>query len=415
MQKRIDMNEENSLRAGFHPAKETSAPVPGYAWVILLVAFLASVAAPLAQFKVPPLLPVLMDAFRLSLSQAGMLMSVFAFTGLILALPAGVVTHKLGPKGTGLIAVGCLVVGSAWGALSGSTGWLLASRVVEGVGMGLIAVAAPASIALWFPREKQGTPMGIWATWVPMGSVIMYNLAPALQALAGWRAVWWVGGGFALLAFILYWLLMRLPPSTAGERPPGQAEAPPQLGRALANRSIWLLGLQFGCMNLVFIALSTFFPTFLSEVRGYSIAQAAFIASLPTLMILGSAPLAGWLSDRIGSRRLVFAIPYLVIAAMMTLPFKLSGPALYIFMILLGVVIGAIPTATFAAAPEIMGRPQLAGLGLAVVALGQNLGMVIGPILLGSLVENIGWAPAGYWLIPICLLGFVAGWLVRVR
>jgi nitrate/nitrite transporter NarK len=405
------MNQENNVRAGLKPGQEKSTTVPGYAWVILLVAFMASVAAPLAQFKVPPLLPVLMDTFRLNLSQAGMLMSVFAFTGLILALPAGVITHKLGPKAAGLMAVGCLVIGSAWGALSGSAGLLLASRVVEGVGMGLIAVAAPASIALWFPREKQGTPMGIWATWVPLGSVIMYNLAPALRASAGWRAVWWAGGAFALLAFILYWLLMRLPPGQAS--PP--AEAPPKLGRALANRNIWLLALQFGCMNLVIIGFSTFFPTFLSEVRSYSIAQAAFIASLPTILILGSAPLAGWLSDRIGSRRLVFSIPYLFIALMMTLPFKLNGPALYVLMILLGVITGAVPTATFAAAPEIMGQPQLAGLGLAVVAMGQNLGMVIGPILLGSLVESIGWAPAGYWLIPICLLGFVVGWLVKVR
>jgi MFS family permease len=88
---------------------------------------------------------------------------------LILALPAGIILQKLGPKVAGLIAVGCLMIGSAWGALANGAGLLLASRVLEGVGMGLIAVVAPASIAMWFPREKQGTPMGIWATWVPVG------------------------------------------------------------------------------------------------------------------------------------------------------------------------------------------------------------------------------------------------------
>jgi MFS family permease len=125
--------------------------------------------------------------------------------------------------------------------------------------------------------------------------------------------------------------------------------------------------------------------------------------------------LVGWLSDRIGSRRLVFSIPYLVVAGMMMLPFNLTGPALYVFMILLGILVGAIPTATFAAAPEVMAGPQLAGIGLAVVAVGQNLGMVIGPILFGMLVENMGWAAAGYWLIPVCFIGFVTGWLVKVR
>ena len=85
------------------------------------------------------------------------------------------------------------------------------------------------------------------------------------------------------------------------------------------------------------------------------------------------------------------------------------------FVVVLGMVAGLIPTSTFAAVPEVMGRPQLAGIGMAVLALGQNLGMFIGPVLFGKLVEMAGWAAAGYMLIPICLLGVVAGWLVKVR
>jgi MFS family permease len=399
--------------------KDKAISVPGYAWIILLVVFLASVAGPVNQFKVPPLMPVLIETFRLNLSQAGLLMSVFAFTGLILALPAGVILQKLGPKRAGLLALGCLGIGSAWGAFSNGAGWLLASRVLEGVGMGLIGVVAPASIALWFPRQKQGTPMGIWATWVPVGSVIMYNLAPALESSAGWQAVWWSGAGFALAAFGLYGLLMRLPPSLANEPGAGQAgpvnDRSPKLREALANRNIWLLALEFSCFNFVIIAFFTFFPTFLSEERNYSLAQAGFIASLPNIIALGSAPLAGWLSDRIGSRRLVLAIPFLIIGAIMILPFHLTGSPLYALMILFGLVGAAIPTATFAAAPEVAGKPQLVGLGLAVVALGQNLGMVIGPLLFGMSIEIMGWVAAGYWLVPICLLGFVAGWMVKVR
>jgi MFS family permease len=398
---------------------EVTNAVPRYAWVILFVVFLASVAAPLNQSKVPPLMPVLMEAFQLNLSQAGMLMSFFALAGLILALPAGIAMQKLGAKVAGLIAMGCLVIGSAWGALSDDAGSLLASRVVEGVGMGLIAVVAPASVATWFPRERQGTPMGIWATWVPVGNLIVYGLAPTLGLSIGWQAVWWVGAGFALVAFVLYWMLMRTPPSLASSHELGHAgpagDAPPKLRAALANRNIWLLALEFGCLTLVFTGFGTFFPTFLAEERGYSLAQAALIASLSTIVVLGSAPLAGWLSDRIGSRRLVFAIPFLVVAGMMSLPFTLTGWMLHAFMILLGLIAGAVPTATFAAAPEVMGNPRLAGIGLAVVALGQNLGMVIGPILFGMLVETMDWAAAGYCLIPVCILGFVAGWMVKMR
>src|SRR5512135_1358497 len=86
-----------------------------YAWVILAVLYIASVASALNQFKVPPVLPILIRAFHLSLSNAGMLMSIFSFTGFLLALPAGFILQRLGLKTTGMIAVGAVFIGSALG------------------------------------------------------------------------------------------------------------------------------------------------------------------------------------------------------------------------------------------------------------------------------------------------------------
>jgi predicted MFS family arabinose efflux permease len=392
----------------------------GYAWVVLFVVFLVSAAAPLNQFKVPPMMPLLMESFQLDLSMAGLLMSIFAATGFILALPAGFILQRLGPKAAGLIAAGCTVIGAVIGALSSSTGLLLASRVIEGIGMGLIAVVAPAIVGMWFPVERRGTPMGIWATWMPVGRIIMYNVAPALGTAIGWQAVWWFGAAFALIAFVLYWALFRVPPAWTGTMPSAQTgeRLPPVeglcLGRAMANRHIWLLTLTFCCYGTAFLAFSTFLPTFLVSVRGYSLGLAGFVASL-TGMTIGSCPLGGWISDRIGSRKLVYTVALLLLAAMWLLPFKVTGWLIPAFVVVLGIVAGPIPTAIFAAVPEVMGRPQLVGIGMAVVALGQNLGMFIGPVLFGKLVEMTGWASAGYMLIPICLLGVFAGRLVKVR
>jgi nitrate/nitrite transporter NarK len=384
-----------------------------YAWVILLVVYLASIAGPLNQSKVPPLMPVIMEAFTLTLSQAGWLMSVFALIGLILALPAGVLLQKYGPRSVGITALVSLTLGASLGALASTPTVLLASRVLEGAGMGLIAVVAPAAIAIWFPAARQGTPMGLWATWVPVGTILMALLAPALALAAGWQAVWWLTAGFSLLVLVVYAALMRMPPRPAGATSDHAPSLP--LRQALANRQIWLLCLQFGCFNLVFLPLATFYPTFLADVRGFSLPQAAFVASISTIVVLVSAPLAGVLSDRIGSRRLVYSIPFLFIGVLMLFPYTATGWQIYAVMILLGLFAGAIPTATFAAAPELMARPELAGLGLAVVILGQNLGMFVGPILFGALVEALGWATAGYWMIPVCLVGFAAGWIIKAR
>lgn len=392
-------------------AEESS--VPAYAWVILLVVYIASVAAPLCMAKVPPLMPILMAFFSIDIGQAGALMSVFAITGLILALPTGLILARLGLRITGMIALACLICGAALGALASSISLMLFSRVIEGIGMGLITVTAPAAIAMWFPPAQRGGAMGIWATWVPMGNVLMYSLAPALATRQGWQSVWWFSAGFALFALLLYSWLMRTPDEA--DSPAAGLRSDPSLGKALSNRFVWLLALSFGAFNLVFLGFGTFFPTFLVEVRGYPLSQAAFIASISTVLALISAPAAGWLSDRLGTRRWLILIPTVIIALLMLLPFRLTGTGLYVAIVLLGLFMGAIPTATFSAVPEVMEQPQQAGQGLAILALGQNLGMVIGPLFFGALIVDAGWINASYWMIPFFGVVLIAAALVKVR
>ncbi len=389
-----------------------ASKIQPYAWVILFVVYLASVAAAFNQQKVPPILPVLMDKLQMSLSLSGGLMSVFALTGVILALPTGLILQRVGPKLTVLIAVGSLVAGSTLGAFATTALALLTSRVIEGIGLGLIAVAAPAIIAMWFPADRQGTPLGIWATWVPLGAISAAVLAPRMAASQGWQSVWWLAAGLALSAFILFLLFMRRPPVL----PQGQVSLPAlNLRKAMANRSSWLLAASFACFNLTFLGMGTFLPTFLADVRGYPLADAAIIVNIPSIVVLLSAPLAGWVSDRLGTRKWVYSFGYLTLAAIIVLPFYLTGAGLVAYMIVQGLLIGSIPTATFAAAPEVMRDPRMAGIAMAVLMLGQNIGMVIGPILFGSLVSVIGWAATGFCLIPVLLLGFLFGWLVEVR
>jgi MFS family permease len=395
--------------------KKGAVVIPAYAWIILFVTMLAGVTAPLNQFKVPPMMPVLMEKFQLDLSTASLLMSVFAITGLVLALPAGIISQKLGAKVTGLIALGCLLVGAATGAIAASADVLLASRLIEGAGMGLIAVVAPAVINSWFPPEKRGLPMGIWATWVSLGSLIIYNLAPALNRLADWRAVWWAGAVFALVALGFYGLLIRVPPAIETVSPKAD-QTMPGLKQSLANRNIWLLALAFGCFNFVLVGvIATFFPTFLKSVRGYSLADASFITSLKMVAVILAAPLAGWLSDTIASPKRVILVSLAALAGFMVFPFSITGWLVPLSMVVLGIIAGSLPSATFAAVPEVMGDGRMSGIGIGVIMVGQNLGQLVGPVIFSSLVESTGWVTAGYWTIAVVMVGLVATWFTKMR
>ncbi len=395
------------------------------AWLILAVLLLFSIAAPLNQFKVPPIMPLLMEAFGLTVSGAGLVMSVYAVTGLILALPAGLIYQKAGPRLTGIVAGGSIVLGSALGALSSGTGALLASRVVEGVGTSFMAVLAPAIIAQWFTTRQRGTAMGIWAIWVPVGTAAMLILAPALAQAAGWRSVWWLGAAYALVVTLLYLAFVPRGPAPRTSSPqPDRAPAGALEGRpdqavtsaqVLRNRNIWLLAGAFAAFNGAAVGLGTYMPTFLTSQHGLPLAQAALISSILTLVTIFSAPAGGVLSDRIGSRKK----PYLVglAAAIVLLPLAgaVSVTGLIVLVVLAGLFLGIVPTNIFAAAVEATGDERQGGAAMAIIMVGQNAGMLVGPIIVGVLAETAGWPAAFASLAAISALGLLSGWLARVR
>jgi MFS family permease len=209
-------------------------------------------------------------------------------------------------------------------------------------------------------------------------------------------------------------VLLKSPP-VQGQNVPHPVIDFRTLRLALASRDIWLLSLGFACFNFVFVSFSTYYPTFLNEIRGYNLGESGFIASIATMLIIFSSPVAGLLSDWIKSRRLLFTIPYLLIAVLLLLPFRVLGWQIVAVMVALGIIVGAIPTATFTAAPELMRKPYLAGVGLAVILVGQYSGQLLGPLFFGYLVEMQGWVTSGDLLIPFCVLAFISGWLVRIR
>jgi len=379
--------------------------------LVLAAVFVASVAAVMAQFAAPPLMPVLMDAFGVDLAEASRLMSVFSITGLVLALPAGLVLQRFGSVATGAVAMLSVIAGSALGVLAPDfTGFLL-SRAVQGVGVGLIGVVAPAVVATVFPPERRGTPMGVWAMWVPVGGVLMYVLAPTIAAAAGWQAVWWLvacAAGAAGVVYVLVLRAARLPRAARGD-------AVADLRAGLAGRDVWLLAATFALFGTMAGSINAFLPTFLAGERGMDLAAAATMSALVLVGAGIGSFLAGLVSDRIGSRRRVYAAACLAAAVLVTLPYNVSGPLLAVLLVAVGITNGAIPSALFASVPEVMPEARLAGAGMAALMLGQNAGFVVGPALFAALLPTMGWGSVGIAFALLAVAAAAVGWRVRVR
>lgn len=173
------------------------------AWVVVIIAFFGGFALANVQNKTAPVLDVLMATFNIGETDAGWLTSVFTIMGLITAIPASMLMRKLGVKRVGVIALACAAVGSAIGALAPDFTILLLSRVVEGVGVGMIAVVGPAVISMWFPAEKRGAPMGLWGSWMMCSQTLLFLIGGGLTQAFGWQGVWWFTFGFAVIVLFL--------------------------------------------------------------------------------------------------------------------------------------------------------------------------------------------------------------------
>jgi MFS family permease len=182
----------------------------------------------------------------------------------------------------------------------------------------------------------------------------------------------------------------------------------------LRNRNVWLLSLTFAFFNAAVIASATFLPTYLNLERGVPLRSAALMVGLVNLVGLFSAPASGVLSDRIGSRRRVYLVGFVALAVILPLMGKISLAVLPFWIALQGAFGGMIPTNVFSAGVEASGDERLSGMAMGVIQVGQNAGMLVGPLVFGALAGSPGgWPVAFASLGVIALLGALTGWLVR--
>jgi len=346
-------------------------------------------------------------------------MSVFAITGLFLALPAGFIFQKLGYRIMGLMGVGFLAVGAATGALSRGEGMMLSGRLLEGAGMSLIAVVCPAVVAIWFSPDQRGKAMGIFVTWVPLGSTVMFLLAPLLAHRWKWEGVWWFGFLYTFFVGILFYQFVKpanQPSTNRNFTRFQQVLTVADLRKALENRDLWLISFLFACFNYAYVSFVTWVPAFLHGVRGRSLEHSSFAVSTVPMLAILSCPLAGWISDRLGSRKVIFTLPMILMGILIPFTYGLRIEFFLPFLIILGFVSGFAPTGVFSAAAEVVGDERLGGMAMAIILIGQNVGMLVGPFIFGTLVESSGgWEVAFWTLAPICGAGAVAGVLSRVK
>ena len=372
------------------------------AWIVALVTIFAGIALALVQNKVAPCMTTLQSAFGIDMATAGWLSSLFSLVGIIMALPASIILNKLGPKKSGAIALICAILGSLMGVFTTNVAVLMASRIVEGIGVGLISVVGPSIIASWFPEAKRGLPMSIWAVYQMGAQAVMFFLAAFLTTNYGWQGMWWFGLAACVVALILYVLCVKSPRPEENHADVESENV--SLKEGMSSPSTWIMAVVtflfcvgcFGFVNWV----ATYWATVPSIGEGANTWVGYF-----SLDAVVAAIIMGALLNHIKNRRLFGMAALVLYGAIAVFGLTLDNPApLVIFTLVYGFMDSGFPCVLWTMTAQTVKKPELAGVATGVVCIGFNAGILVGPPVIGAVAESLGWTAAGWTISGCCVV-----------
>ncbi|MBX9948253.1 MAG: MFS transporter [Candidatus Obscuribacterales bacterium] len=261
--------------------------------------------------------------FNFDKGQLGWLIGTPVLTGSIIRLPVGVWTDRYG--GRKVFALVMLVSAASAYCVSFCNSYT--EFLIAGLGFGLAGTSFAVGIAytsIWFPKERQGTVLGIFGAGNAGAAITSFG-APHLlafltdhgQNLEGWRNMPKVYAGALLVMTIIFWLF-----SYEKRIEHSQGFTLKQQLAPLKHARVWRFGLYYFFVFGGFVALSQWLIPYYLNVYGMSLATAGLMASIFSLPSGVIRAMGGWLSDLLGAR----AVMYWVLGSCLAACILLSIP-----------------------------------------------------------------------------------------
>ena len=273
---------------------------------------------------------------HLTAVQIGWVFSAFTFAYAAFEIPSGWLGDVIGPRKV----LARIVLW--WSAFTAATGlaWnfssLLAARFLFGMGEAGAFPNISRSFAKWFPERERGSAHGVVFMGTRLGGAIAPPIVAWLMGWFGWRQSFFVFGAIGVI-WCVFWLKWfrddpAMHPSVNAEeletirkgiahhekhaspawgdrphvrRPEGRTERTRTVGPTLIKWSgllslnLLFICLMYFCNGYTLYFNLTWLPTYLREVRGFSVQQAGNIAGVVLLTGAVMTATGGWLTDRL--------------------------------------------------------------------------------------------------------------------
>lgn len=373
-------------------------------WPAVWVVVAAGVASAFHLGKVAIVVPQLQAELGLSLGMVGGLGATFAVVGALGGVVAGALVARASDHRMLVFGLVITVLGAAMAVSTGSFAVLLVSRVVEGLGFLLITVAGPTVLGRLVRADDQNTAFALWSCFMPAGVALAMLTGPWFS---DWRSLWAAAAlATGLLAAMVVWMVpWGAAPTLATERPVRLAEV--WRSAPLAMAATFLL------YSLMFFALFNFLPVLLQERMQLSHGAVGLLAAAACAVnIVGNLAASALLRSVTREALGVGAAVAMALCALGIFLPVLSPGSTLVLCLVFSAVGGLIPASLLSSVPKVTSTPAQAAVAVGLLMQGSNLGMALGPVLVGSAVDSHGWPAAAAWVVAAAL---AMAWTVRWR
>jgi NNP family nitrate/nitrite transporter-like MFS transporter len=265
------------------------------AWSVLIVSTLAFTVCFMVWMMFGVIGIPIKKMLDLNSTQFGLLMATPVLTGSLIRVPLGIWTDRYGGRIV-MAALMAVTVPAIWMMGYATAYWhFLTIGLFVGLAGGSFSVGTP-YVARWFPRNRQGTAMGIYGAG-NSGSAVNKFIAPVLLVAFGWTMVPQVYAAVMLGTLILFWLFSYSDPSHL---------VPPTVGfseqiKALKDPKVIKYCQYYSIVFGGYVALALWMVQYYVGEFGLDIRVAALLAACFSLPGGVLRAFGGILSDKYGA------------------------------------------------------------------------------------------------------------------
>ena len=110
----------------------------------------------------------------------------------VLLLTGAALGDRFGRRRMFMVGISVFTAGSAAAALSPTIGFLIAARALQGVGAAIVTPLTLTLLAEAFPPEQRGLALGVWSAISGIGVAAGPLVGGALTQAASWHLIFWV-------------------------------------------------------------------------------------------------------------------------------------------------------------------------------------------------------------------------------